>query len=184
MTFLLIILAIVYQRWQPQLERYDVAIVGLLGVIFVGNYLRLVLNLQLLGDYSLSTVSWQNWLLILYAIQLYWCYVTTRQKQSLSGYGSLFIYGGHGAAMAVPFHSFTNEFLVSLAWGVLAIACLLLALRLSNKTLGQSSLLVFGISAIKVFIFDLSETTSLVRIGCLVALGLSLYRGRLALQAN
>jgi len=59
----------------------------------------------------------------------------------------------------------------------LALACLALAFKTSDKVLGKSSLLIFAASAAKVMLFDLSSATPLVRIGLLVILGVTLYAG-------
>ena len=64
----------------------------------------------------------------------------------------------------------------------MAVATLLLAIRLSNKNLGQSALFVFGAFGIKVWLFDLSGSDPIVRIGCLLVLGASLYVGGLLYQ--
>jgi uncharacterized membrane protein len=71
---------------------------------------------------------------------------------------------------------------ISLVWGILAVATLLIAIQLSNKDLGQSALFVFGAFGIKVWLFDLSGADPLVRIGCLLVLGASLYVGGLLYQ--
>jgi uncharacterized membrane protein len=54
---------------------------------------------------------------------------------------------------------------------------LIMALRMDNKTLGQSSLLIFAGSGLKVLLFDLSNTPSLVRVLTLVVVGATLYAG-------
>ena len=61
--------------------------------------------------------------------------------------------------------------------GVVALACLALAFQARDKLLGKSSLLIFAASAGKVLLFDLAEATPLVRIACLVVLGVTLYAG-------
>jgi uncharacterized membrane protein len=87
------------------------------------------------------------------------------------------VYGGHIAAMTAALYVLDSRFTVSITWGVLALGCLLLALRVKDKSLGQSSLLIFGVSAIKVFALDLAGATPAIRIACLAALGVSLYLG-------
>ena len=52
------------------------------------------------------------------------------------------MYGGHAVAMAAPFYIFSSQLIVSGVWGVLAIAYLLLALRITDHVLGQSALLI------------------------------------------
>ena len=81
--------------------------------------------------------------------------------------------------MGVVLRSFDNALLVSLAWGALALACLLLAFRNSDQDLGKSSLFIFAASLVKVMLYDLAGAAPLVRIGSLVVVGLSLYAGGL-----
>ena len=52
--------------------------------------------------------------------------------------------------MATPFYIFTSQLVVSGVWGLLAIAYLVLALRISDRVLGQSALLIGCISAVTV----------------------------------
>ena len=142
-----------------------------IGGIFALNYLRLV------SGFETDNVPADDILLVLYALQLYAGYYFIRKEKDLSGFGPLLIYGGHVAAMTAALYILDGRFAVSLTWGVLALGCLLLALRIKNKALGQSSLLIFGMSAVKVFIFDIADTTSIIRVACLAALGVSLYLG-------
>ncbi len=142
-----------------------------LGLIFIANYLRAVM------DFNLDSVPASELLLIVYALQLYAGYYFVRREQSLSTISRPLIYAGHIAAMAAPMQLFDNQFAISLCWGVLALTCLSLSLRLRDKSLGQSSLLIFALSAIKVMLFDLSGATPLVRIACLAVLGVSFYLG-------
>ncbi len=67
--------------------------------------------------------------------------------------------------------------LVSIFWGMIAIGSLLLALVLRDKILGQSSLLIFAVSGMKVLLYDLAGSPTPVRIGTLVVLGSTLYIG-------
>ena len=67
--------------------------------------------------------------------------------------------------------------MTSVSWGVIAVAGLVVALQLRDRTLGQSSFLVFAISGMKVLLYDLAGAAPLVRIGSLVALGMSLFVG-------
>jgi uncharacterized membrane protein len=78
-----------------------------------------------------------------------------------------------GAAVQI----FDGRLAVSLAWGVIGLACLALAFKHKDKALGKSSLLIFAASAAKVLLFDLSSAAPLVRIGSLVTLGVTLYVG-------
>jgi uncharacterized membrane protein len=84
--------------------------------------------------------------------------------------------------MAGAGQMFEGRLVISLVWGILAVATLLTAIRFRNKPLGRSALFVFGAFAAKVWLFDLSGTDPLVRIGCLLVLGASLYSGGLLYQ--
>ena len=57
--------------------------------------------------------------------------------------------------------------LVSVFWGMIAIGSLLAALVLRDKALGQSSLLIFALSGMKVLVYDLAGSPAPVRIGTL-----------------
>jgi len=61
--------------------------------------------------------------------------------------------------------------------GALALGCLILSLQKRLKLLGQSSLLVFGASVFKVFLYDIAMAAPLIRIASLLVLGASLYLG-------
>jgi uncharacterized membrane protein len=60
---------------------------------------------------------------------------------------------------------------------MIAIGSLLAALVLHDKILGQSSLLIFALSGMKVLLYDLAGSPTPVRIGTLVVLGITLYIG-------
>ena len=60
---------------------------------------------------------------------------------------------------------------------LLALGCLFLSLRKRLKLLGQSSLLIFGASVFKVFLYDIAMAAPLIRIASLLVLGASLYLG-------
>ena len=142
-----------------------------LGIVFVANYFRVV------AQFDLDAVPASELLLIIYALQLYVAYYFVRREPDLKAFALPVIYAGHVAAMAAPIHIFDDRFAVSLSWGVLALACLVLSLRINDKMLGQSSLLIFAFSVGKVLLFDLGDATPLVRIACLVVVGVTLYLG-------
>ena len=116
-------------------------------------------------------------LLALYALLLYAGYYFARNETGFTDVAPMLVFGGHVAAMTAILHQFDSRFLVSFSWAVLALGCLMLALRSNDKDLGKSSLLIFAVSAIKVFAWDISGAEPLVRIACLFALGISLYLG-------
>ena len=71
----LLIAAMIYPRWRPTSGLLKGPINWTVGAIFIGNYLRLVLDLRL------ELVLGHNWLLILYAAQLYWLYALAHKQQ-------------------------------------------------------------------------------------------------------
>jgi len=142
-----------------------------IGGIFAANYLRLV------SDANLTDVPANELLLALYALLLYAGYYFSSRERSLADLAPMLVYAAHVAAMTAILHQFDNPFLVSFTWALLALGCLMLALRYDNKQLGKSSLLIFAVSAVKVFAWDISGAEPLVRIACLFALGISLYIG-------
>jgi len=144
---------------------------ALVGVIFTLNYLRVVA----LAD--IEAVPGHDLLALLYAAELYVAYYLTRSNSILSAFAVPSLYVGHVAMLGAAVQLFDGRLAVSLAWGAVALACLALAFRLKDTTLGKSSLIIFAASAVKVFIFDLSNATPLVRIGSLLILGATLYIG-------
>jgi len=114
---------------------------------------------------------------VLYAIELYAAYYWSHRSAAARAFWPLLLVGGHLAAIAAAVHIFDNRVVVSLTWGFLALACLLLALKCKDKLLGKSSLLIFAISSGKVLIYDLSSSAPLVRIGTLLVVGSSFYLG-------
>lgn len=170
-ALMLVALAGIYLLRGREVDLLTGPIGMVIGVIFVGNYVRLV------SGFDANEIPRRDFLLILYAVQLYAGYYFIRQEEGLSKFAPLMVYSGHMAAMAAASYTLDGRFAVSLTWGVLALGCLLLALRVKDKSLGQSSLLIFGVSAVKVLALDLAGATPAVRIACLAALGVSLYLG-------
>jgi uncharacterized membrane protein len=79
--------------------------------------------------------------------------------------------------MAAPVHIFDDRLPVSFCWALLAVVCLVLALKVRDKLLAQSSLFVFAVSGAKVLWYDLNHAVPLIRIACLIILGISFYLG-------
>lgn len=147
------------------------ALLAALGLIFVINLIRATL------DFDLKEVAGGDWLALVYAVQLYICYALSRRAVLPPLARGALVYAGHLSAMAAAVHLFDSRLTVSSCWAILAISCLVLALRHGDRLLAQSSLLVFSFSGIKVLIYDLAGAAPLVRIGSLVVLGISLYLG-------
>ena len=146
------------------------------GVIFAVNYLRIVF------DADLRSVPGRSALAIVYALELYLGYFFIRNRESVKGYAALVLYAGHISAMAAALHLLDERIVESAAWGILALACLGLSLWRRDRVLGQSSLLMFGATAVKVLLYDLGGASPLTRIISLVVLGVTFYAGGLLYQ--
>lgn len=143
----------------------------MIGIVFLLNYERVVIGAGM-GD-----VPAHDLLALLYAAALYAAYALMRRTPALADFATIALYVGHVAMMSAAVQIFDGRLAVSLAWGVVALACLALAFRSGDKQLGKSSLLIFAASAAKVMLFDLSNAAPLVRIGLLLVLGVTLYAG-------
>jgi len=146
------------------------------GVIFLVNYLRVIF------DTDLEAVPGQQWLAIGYAFLLYLGYHFSRGREALRGVEVLLLYTGHISAIAAAVHLLHEPIVESTAWGLLALACLGLSLWQRDRLLGQSSLLVFGATAGKVLLYDLSGAPPMGRIVSLVVLGVTFYVGGMLYQ--
>ncbi len=144
---------------------------ALAAIILAINYLRVILGADM------DSVPARELLALLYAAALYVAYVLMRRMPAMESFAVVALYVGHVAMMSAAVQIFDGRLAVSLAWGVVALACLALAFRAGDKLLGKSSLLIFAASAAKVMLFDLSHAAPLVRIGLLVVLGVTLYAG-------
>jgi uncharacterized membrane protein len=132
------------------------------GFVFVANLLRILFTP---GPPVLGFV---------YALLLYAGYGLTRRKPLL--------YVGHLTAMVASLHLLHDHFLQSVAWGLLALGCLGLSLARRDRDLGQSSLFVFGATAVKVLLYDLSGAPPIARIIGLIVLGVTFYVGGMLYQ--
>ncbi len=158
---------------RTRIEAHHWPLIAVAGLIFGLNALRAGFH------FELGQVAGADWLALAYALELYLGYGLLRRSgaastQSLRG---ALLFAGHLAAMAAPVHLFDQRLAVSLTWAILAVAALLLALQIRDRLLGQSSLFIFAVSGAKVLLYDLSQSSPLIRIGCLVILGISLYLG-------
>lgn len=155
----------------------DAALMGPLKWLLVGllalNYVRVVLMDDSGGAGQATLLS------LLYTAELYAAYLIGRSHVALRPWLVLALYAAHIGLMGVVLRSFDNALLVSLAWGALALAALVLAFRYQDQDLGKSALFIFVASLVKVMLFDLAGAAPLVRIGSLVVVGLSLYVGGL-----
>jgi uncharacterized membrane protein len=114
---------------------------------------------------------------VVYALELYAGFFALRARDASSGVAALLLYTGHVAAMAAALHLIDTRIVESTAWALLALAWIVLALARGDRQLGQSSLLVFGATAAKVLLYDLSGAPPIARIVSLVVLGVAFYAG-------
>ena len=147
-----------------------------IGIIFAVNYLRILFNADVHG------VPARQLLPVAYAILLYLGYWFCRQKDLLGGAIMLLLSMGHICAMAAALRLLHEPIIESVAWGVLAIGCLGLSLYVKDKLLGQSSLAVFGATAGKVLLYDLSGASTVARIIGLIVIGVTFYVGGMLYQ--
>lgn len=149
---------------------------GTVAMIFLINYLRVI------TDVDLAQVPGHTILAIAYAALLYAGYYLISKREHLREVRMLLIYAGHVSAMAAAVQLLSVPIVQSTAWGLLALACLAISMWKSNRMLGQSSLLVFGATAGKVLLYDLSDAQPMARIVSLVVLGMTFYVGGLFYQ--
>jgi uncharacterized membrane protein len=145
-------------------------------VIFVLNYCRLLFG------WEVTEVQGYRYLIPLYAIALYLAYWLIQRDPRPAFYRNWPLYMGHINMMAGADKLIDGRFFVSIVWGVLAVATLVIAISLRNRDLGRSALFVFAAFAAKVWFYDLSGSEPLLRVGSLLVLGGSLYVGGLLYQ--
>lgn len=116
-------------------------------------------------------------LLFLYAAVLYVSYGFFRRNRRSYRWAPVMLYAAHSALLVATLKVFDSGLLISVSWASLAIVLLVIALRLEDRVLGQSSLLIFAASGLKVLLFDLTDSTPGVRVAVLVVLSASLYAG-------
>jgi len=170
-AFALMPLVAVYAALRRDMSSPGIFVWLAVGIIFLVNYLRIVAGIDR------HSIVAPDWLSVAYAAELYGGYVLARRAGIGKSFWPALLLAGHLAAIAAAVHIFHDRIAVSLAWGVLALACLLIGIRFRDKLLGKSSLLIFAVSAGKVLFYDLSSSAPLVRIGTLLVVGCSFYLG-------
>jgi len=165
------ILLVAWGTRQGGFEKANWPLVGALALVFIINGLRALLQ------YDLVHVFGGDYLAIAYAVELYAGYFLIRKTGVPAQFSAALLYAGHLSAMAAPVHIFDDRLPVSFCWALLAVVSLGLALKIRAKLLAQSSLFVFAVSGAKVLLYDLNHAAPLIRIACLVILGISFYVG-------
>ncbi len=156
---------------QGGLKTSNWPLAGALALVFIINSLRTLLH------YDVDNVFLGDFLALIYAIELYTGYALLKKTGASVIFRTALLYAGHLAAMAAPVHMFDGRLPASFCWALLAVVALLLALKIKDKLLAQSSLFVFTVSGAKVLLYDLDHAAPLIRIACLVILGISFYVG-------
>jgi hypothetical protein len=147
-----------------------------IAIIFLLNLLRIV------SATNLNSVPAHQLLGFIYAAMLYGGYLLVNQEPSFEPFKGLLLYAGHVTAISAVIQLVHERILQSVVWGLLALACMLWSLARRDRTVGQSSLLLFAVTGVKVMLFDLSHATPLTRIISLVVLGVTFYSGGLLYQ--
>jgi len=145
-------------------------------VVFLLNFVRVLIG------FRMDDVPGHTILPIAYAALLYGGYYLLAKQDRFREIKLLLVYAGHVSMMAAAVHLLHVPIVQSTAWGLLALACLGVSMWRNNRMLGQSSLLVFGATAAKVLLYDLSGAPPLARIISLVVLGLTFYVGGMLYQ--
>lgn len=115
--------------------------------------------------------------LFCYVLMLYGIYFQfSRSKKPGSG-AALALYAGHLALIACMIDVIDRDIFLSGLWAAYAVILLLVAMQLKDRVLGQSALLIFAAAGLKVLLFDLSDSNSMLRVLVLLVLSVSLYLG-------
>jgi len=147
--------------------------IGLIGgLLFLWGFVITLFRYDDLGRVPLPDAA-----LLGYGLVLYGVYYFSRTSQGLKQFSVVTLYMGHLALMVATVRFFDSELTISVLWACYAVGLLLLALRTSMRELGQSSLIIFTASAVKVLLFDLDGSAPMIRIVTLIVLGGSLYVG-------
>jgi uncharacterized membrane protein len=152
-------------------RRAMIPFAAVIGLMVVASFLQLTVG------YKIADVPAATLLSLLFAAALYLGYAMITDEDSIGWIRTPLLYAAHVAAMLTVSRVLDASLLVSVFWGMIAIGSLLIALVLRDKILGQSSLLIFALSGMKVLVYDLAGSPAPVRIGTLVVLGVTLYIG-------
>jgi uncharacterized membrane protein len=142
------------------------------GLIFCVSYLTLLERGERNSDIALPHLA-----LAAYAVVLYGGYYWFSRAGGGSRAAPIILYAGHFAFMEFGLRVLDNGFTLSVVWAAFAVAVLIAAIIGKDKLLGQSALLVFCASGLKVLLHDLAASSSVVRVFTLIVLAASLYLG-------
>lgn len=143
------------------------------GILFAGAFpVLLVAEPGRSGDVPLPWLA-----LFLYAAVLYVGAWRLHRDHGRHQRPPALLYAGHAAFLVATVKALPSALWISATWAILGVALLTLGLRLGDRVLGRSALLVFAAFALKVMLYDLGGSPTLIRVGTLVLLGTSLYVG-------
>jgi uncharacterized membrane protein len=126
---------------------------------------------------SRSDIPFPGPLLFLYAASLYAAYLLLRRRQGSYLAAPLPLYAGHLALLTASVRVFDSALTISVAWAISAVLLLGYAVKREDRVVGQSSLILFAASGLKVLLYDLAGSAPMVRVLTLVVLAVSLYAG-------
>ena len=141
------------------------------GLIFCVSYLTLIEGGERGSDIALPHLALAAYAAVLYG-GYYWF-----SRAAGGSRAAPILYAGHFAFMEFGLRVLDNGFTLSIVWAAFAVAVLIAAIVGKDKLLGQSALLVFCASGLKVLLHDLAASSSLVRVFTLIVLAASLYLG-------
>jgi len=144
------------------------------GALFVIGYTMLLGDILI--DARLDTPQ-PTLALFIYMMMLYGVYYHQSRQPNPPTVSVLMLYAGHLAFIACLVDWVKEDVYLSALWAVYGVALLLLAIGIKDKVIGKSALLIFSAAALKVLLFDLSGTNSMIRVLVLLVLSASLYLG-------
>ena len=144
------------------------------GAVFVSGYLMLLGAVLIQPSFSTPEPAAA---LCLYAGLIYGIYWKLRKDLEMTSSSSVLLYAGHLAFMSALATWVDHNIYLSALWTLYGVVLLVLALKVKDKAIGKSALLLFSVAAFKVLFFDLSGTNSMTRVLVLVVVSASLYAG-------
>lgn len=135
---------------------------------------------MLLGQGALSAplnIPLPNAALVVYALALYGMYFYLSDQLARGQPVVALLYAAHLAWLSVLASWAEQGFTASALWALYGVAVLSASIGLRNKVMGQSALMVFVVASLKVLLFDLSGSNSMVRVLALLVISASFYAG-------
>lgn len=130
---------------------------------------------------SIETMFFYNWAYGAVVLVAALGVLTSRGATTGSAkYSSLLLGFGHLEVMLGLYRfseqiSWSGALFVTISWGIYAALILTIAYWRRDKILGNSALTILLAVSLKAFFYDVSNTSNLIRVACLLAEGLLLY---------